>query len=315
MIAPSNIQPNPNIVDFNQGFDQNYLADLDLSTGDLLPVHVFNTLLPNAAAFYNHKITKYENITKEFGKRTTTSIRENDQTRQQSEVAQRLFFEPDLTSLMTSTHRETVTTIDGETNTLKEYEDSGVHQVHLLNKLGYIPVISTVTGLYRMLVGLALLVKSVACAIFDSKNAIQHRTEMAIAYLNIVRGFFELIPVIGNLFVLNLDLSRMTHRWSDFKDVKYADRHTIPAFQFVDSLDAIGMIPVLGTITSVLRVVFFFFHALVNIPGLACNERSAEAIKFSCAQIGLGLLEMIPIFGSITGCCINLFKAVDRIES
>lgn len=305
--------------DLNNNFDLDSLQDIDLSNVDVVPnicdVYVFNALLPNAAAFYNNKNTQYHNITKEVGKTTTTNIRTNDLTRQQSETAQELCFEPDMTSIMTVTEKEIVTTNGSETRTVGEWRGGGQHPVHTLNALGYIPGISTVTGLYRTLVGLAFLVKSAIGTIFDSENAIKHKEGMKIASANIVRGFFEMIPVIGNLFVLNLDLSRMTHRWSDFNKVSYGDRHTIPAFQFVENLDGIACIPVLGTITNVLRITFFFFHALVNIPGLVCNDRSAEAIRFSCRQIGFGLLEVIPIVGNLMACLVQCDRAISRIES
>lgn len=220
---------------------------------------MFERLLPNAAATYNHANGENQNA-----------------------LATQMGFSPDMESTM----------IRG---------GKGEHKVIIINVLGYIPGISTVTGAYRFLVGLAYLVKSAVCAIFDAANRAQHIEGMKIAAANIGRGFLEMIPVVGNLFTINIDASRMLHRWSEFKGTSYIDPNTVPIFK---AIDGIGAIPVVGTVTNAVRVVFFTFHTLVNVPmALTGNPRYCNALKHSVTQIGIGLVEMIPLIGSVSYFC------------
>lgn len=191
--------------------------------------------------------------------------------------------------------------------------DSGTHPVHTLNLLGYIPVVSTFSGTFRTLLALVYLVKSVVGAIFGSlQNRPVHLEGIKIAAANIIRGLFEIVPVIGNLFVINVDVSRMTHRWSEAINVPYADEKTIAAYSVFDEL---AMIPILGNITSAFRAIFFTFHGLVNIPGLAVNKRGCEAIGFSALEVVTGLWEAIPIIGTLSARFRNCMKEVNKIES
>lgn len=197
---------------------------------------------------------------------------------QQSPLATQMGFAPDMTSEITA----------------KE----GNHAFCTLNVIGYIPVASTFSGLYRTLVGLAYLVKSVACFIFDAANREEHKEGMKIAAANIGRGLLEIVPVVGNLFAINIDVSRMMHRWSDASGKPYGDSKTIPVFRVIDSW---GAIPVVGTVVNLTRVIFFTFHMLVNLPpAMSCNKKYWNAMGFSAKQIGIGILEAIPLIGTIS---------------
>ena len=76
-----------------------------------------------------------------------------------------------------------------------------------LNILGYIPAVSTVTGLSRALLGLVHTIVHLACSIF-SKNRDHHLEEAKLGAKNIGRGLIEAIPVIGNITMLIVDFKR-----------------------------------------------------------------------------------------------------------
>lgn len=78
-----------------------------------------------------------------------------------------------------------------------------------LNTLGYIPVVSTISGLGRTLLGLVHTIVHLACSIF-SKNRDFHLEEAKLGAKNIGRGLVEAIPVIGNITMLIVDRVRMT---------------------------------------------------------------------------------------------------------
>ncbi len=223
---------------------------------------MFERLIPNAAASY------------EFIK--------DQGAQQQSATATAMGFEPDMVSIM-------------------DYR-RGTHTVCWLNLLGYIPGVSTVTGTYRTLVALAFLVKSVAFAIFDAANRVQHLEGIKIAAANIGRGLLEMIPVIGNLFVINIDVSRMMHRWADHSGCPYGDSNTIPIFRVIDT---IGAIPIVGTVVNLARSIFFAANVLVNVPPALGAPRYYKAIEFGMKQVVIGLFESIPIVGTISACIRN----------
>lgn len=79
-----------------------------------------------------------------------------------------------------------------------------------LNILGYIPVVSTFSGIGRSLLGIVHSVVHLACAIF-SQNRTHHLSEAKLGAKNIVRGLVEAIPVIGNITLLIVDVMRMKH--------------------------------------------------------------------------------------------------------
>lgn len=78
-----------------------------------------------------------------------------------------------------------------------------------LNFMGYIPVVSTITGLGRALLGLVHTIVHLACSIF-SKNRDHHLGEAKLGAKNIGRGLVEAIPVIGNITMVIVDQVRVT---------------------------------------------------------------------------------------------------------
>ncbi len=73
-----------------------------------------------------------------------------------------------------------------------------------LNKLGYKPGISTITGIGRALLGIIHTIVHLACFIF-SKHKEHHSGEVKIGVKNIIRGLVEAVPVIGNLTMFYID--------------------------------------------------------------------------------------------------------------
>jgi hypothetical protein len=70
-----------------------------------------------------------------------------------------------------------------------------------LNSLGIYPIISTVSGTYRLSMGVIHTVKHLACAIF-SRHRQAHLQEAALGAKNIGIGLIEIIPIIGNIVML-----------------------------------------------------------------------------------------------------------------
>lgn len=210
--------------------------------------------------------------------------------KQQSDVAARLGFVPDLESTMQGNHFN--------------------HSVSLLNILGAIPVVSTLSGAYRTLVGLAYLVKSVAARIFFPNNQEEYEEGIKIAAASIGRGVLEMIPIIGNIFVVNIDASRMMQRWAD-KGYAYADPRTIPVIREIDETFAcLAIIPGVGTVSGAVRALFASAHFIVNLPpAIAGNEHSRFACGWSIAQIGVGIIEAIPVVGTL----FAAFRGLNRM--
>lgn len=75
------------------------------------------------------------------------------------------------------------------------------------NKLGYIPVISTISGIGRSLMGLIYTITHLVLAIFKKDK--DHLREVVLGAKNIGRGLVEAIPVIGNVSIFIIDLKRM----------------------------------------------------------------------------------------------------------
>ncbi|KAF3361775.1 hypothetical protein PHSC3_001665 [Chlamydiales bacterium STE3] len=175
----------------------------------------------------------------------------------------------------------------------------GNHSVCKLNIMGYIPIVSTFSGAYRTFIGLAYFIKSAVCRIFDTANRAQHREVLKIAAANMGHGLLEIVPVIGNLFVLNIDTSRMMHRWSDHGH-PYGDSNTIPIFP---AIDYVGSIFIVGTVVNLARALFFTTHVLVNAPlAMTGNKKSCQAVKLGLTHVAIGVFESIPIVGSISSC-------------
>lgn len=73
------------------------------------------------------------------------------------------------------------------------------------NVLGYIPVVSTITGCGRLLVATVHAIVHLAAAIFDRCHRGHHLVELQLAGLNIARAVGEMTPLLGNLILLIVD--------------------------------------------------------------------------------------------------------------
>ncbi len=77
-----------------------------------------------------------------------------------------------------------------------------------INLLGYIPVVSTITGLGRALLGVIHTIEHLAGAIFSDHRE-HHLQETLLGAKNIVRGLVEAVPVIGNITMFVVDILRV----------------------------------------------------------------------------------------------------------
>jgi len=77
-----------------------------------------------------------------------------------------------------------------------------------LNTYGYIPGVSTITGIGRALLGIVHAIIHLACSIF-SQNRSHHLAEAFLGAKNIGRGLIEAIPIIGNITMFFVDIKRM----------------------------------------------------------------------------------------------------------
>lgn len=78
----------------------------------------------------------------------------------------------------------------------------------ILNKLGYIPLVSTVTGLGRAHLGMIHSIVHLAIAIFNPKNRVHHFEEAKLGGINLGRGLVEVVPVFGNITTSVVDMVR-----------------------------------------------------------------------------------------------------------
>ncbi len=92
-----------------------------------------------------------------------------------------------------------------------------------LNKAGYVPGLSTVTGLARALLGIVHTIVHLAAAIFDLQNRALHLEEAALGGKNIVRGLIEMTPIIGNIAVGIFDMKRVEKFVNSARDTVRAD--------------------------------------------------------------------------------------------
>ena len=76
------------------------------------------------------------------------------------------------------------------------------------NKLGFVPILSTPTGLSRSVLGVIHTVVHIAAAIFNAKNRRHHLAEAHIGALNAARGLVEAVPILGNALVITMDYKR-----------------------------------------------------------------------------------------------------------
>lgn len=86
---------------------------------------------------------------------------------------------------------------------------TGETQVSRKNALGYLPGVSTITGLGKILLGIIHAIVHLVCAIFDKKNRSKHLAEAKLGSVNILRGLGELAPVAGNIGVAIYDGTRI----------------------------------------------------------------------------------------------------------
>jgi len=86
-----------------------------------------------------------------------------------------------------------------------------------LNKFGYMPVMSTITGLGRALLGIIHTIVHLVSAIFDRQNQAQHVQESTLGAKNIARGIVEAIPIAGNLAMYITDEIRI-HKFIDMDE-------------------------------------------------------------------------------------------------
>ncbi len=194
---------------------------------------------------------------------------------QQSEIADQLGFKPDLVSKIGSRR--------------------GSHSVCTLNILGYIPGVSTLTGAYRALLGLAYLVVSAVKYIFDKIHRHHHLESMKIGATNLGRGLIEMVPVAGNLVAANMDVSRMMHRWALAKEYDYGVG--IPVFNYIEMA---GTIPVIGLVINVPMFLFYSAHLMVNAPLAVTGDRaSKEAAFFALDRMGRSVLASVPLVGLV----------------
>jgi hypothetical protein len=106
--------------------------------------------------------------------------------------------------------------------------------INKLNKLGYIPGVSTITGLVRSLLGVVHTIIHLACSIL-SANRGWHLKEAKLGARNIGRGVFETIPIIGNITMFIRDSARMSEceriaKKQVEKNVRMYDRYVATFF-------------------------------------------------------------------------------------
>ncbi len=196
---------------------------------------------------------------------------------QQSVIADELGFQPDLTS-------------HGSSNSMG-------HSVCLLNKLGYIPVVSTFTGTYRTTVGISYFVYSLFALIAntvkgDSSLKEKNIISLKIAAANIERGVVEIIPVIGNLLAANFDVSRMMSRWTKVSGKPYGDHNSIP---ILNNIVQLGLIPIVGRVISLVRTLFYTSHFIVGLATL-----NGQAARYGLKEMGWGIVDTVPVVGLLT---------------
>ena len=69
-------------------------------------------------------------------------------------------------------------------------------------------MVSTITGIGRVLLGIVHTVVHVVCSIFSKNNREAHFEEAKLGVRNIGRGLIEAVPIVGNLAVRIIDAVR-----------------------------------------------------------------------------------------------------------
>jgi len=117
--------------------------------------------------------------------------------------------------------------------TKKDGSDSldGKTEIPLINKLGFFPVVSTITGIGRILLGIVHTIVHLACAIFTTGKLRQHHLEeAALGAKHIVRGLVESIAIIGNILLVIYDAKRCDKLGQQIEQNKTAYNHYAALF-------------------------------------------------------------------------------------
>ncbi len=81
----------------------------------------------------------------------------------------------------------------------------------LINACGILPIVSTITGGARTIIGLAHIVNYLAYFIFDGKNRSNHLKEIGLGGRNIAKGLAEMLPIIGNIFMVIINVNEISN--------------------------------------------------------------------------------------------------------
>lgn len=90
-----------------------------------------------------------------------------------------------------------------------------------LNISGWVPGLSSITGGFRSIVGLAHFIIHLVKSFFDEKNKAEHLKEAQVGFYNFIRGLVEFIPIAGNLVVIIYDLYRLNHQNKERDNIVY----------------------------------------------------------------------------------------------
>lgn len=85
---------------------------------------------------------------------------------------------------------------------------TGSVNTDFFNEGGCIPVVSTATGAFRMLLGTIHTIVHLVASIFDAKNRHRHLNEAWHGTKHVLRGTAEIIPIIGNIISAVVDIVR-----------------------------------------------------------------------------------------------------------
>lgn len=80
-------------------------------------------------------------------------------------------------------------------------------------------MVSTITGLGRVLLSLVHTIVHLASAIFDARNRSEHLEEASLGAINFARGWIEMIPVVGNIAMFVADLVRSTQFLDEVNEI------------------------------------------------------------------------------------------------
>lgn len=86
------------------------------------------------------------------------------------------------------------------------------YRFHWSNYCGMIPLVSTVTGSIRALIGLIHTIVHLAKSIFDKKRRKDHLLEAALGAYSVIRGCVEAVPLLGNLAIIEFDVIRINSK-------------------------------------------------------------------------------------------------------